>query len=333
MLASRPMCTLGWIAALLLAVLPCRSQTALREQLKTGGIPSSSFTDVELNEVVDGASAAGPLYVYFVYVRVKGEALIGNPHLVRYDRSAGTTLRSDLQWDEKDGCCGSPDGIEFVDEYLLISFHDTPSASSVLILDQKLTLVEILYGFGIVRVAPDQIVLTENMRHFAPVHPERLEFVDLDTGAAKELYPPKGDALRKNFAREHRAHIPTEEICKQLEDDPCDPEQYDEDITILGSDGKGRFALAVNRDAFHATQKDEAPVDVASQSALYLYERGKGGWQYCENKISREESKVMVSEHDGYDKVKTACVPDLPVVVDMSTSDSSPYPMPVRRAK
>jgi len=333
MLASNRMRTLGWIAALLFAVLPCCSQTTLREQLQHAGIPDSSFSKAELDEIVDGVSANKDRYVYFAYLRTKGEMLAGYPLVLRYDQKTGAILRSKLQPDKKDECCGAPDGIDFADDYLLLSFHDNPSASSVLALDNKLQLVEILYGFGTYQIAPDQVVLTENMMHFAPVHPERLEFVDLRTGATKELYPPKGDALRERFAREHEMHMPSEEICRQL-NDPCDPELYDEGISVLGTDRKGRFALVAGREGSHATKKDEAPATVASQLALYLYERGKSGWFYCEAQISEVEAKALIHEYEnGYDSVKTRCVPDQPVVPDMSTSDFSPFPSPSRRVK
>ena len=335
MLDCNRLCILGWIAVLLLAVLPCRSQTTLREQLQSGGIPASSFSKAELDEIVDGVSANKGQYVYFAYLRTKGEMLTGYPHLLRYDQNTGAILRSELQLDKDDECCGAPDGIELVDDYILLSFHYNPSASSAVVLDQRLKMVELFYGFWIRRVAPNQIVMIEDMMHFAPVHPERLEFVDLHTGAARELYPPKGDVLRKHFAHENEIHMPSEEICQQLENDLCDPDLYDEDIRILGSDGKGKFALVIYREAAHETMKDDDQASAIYQSVLYLYQKGKSGWLYCEKQLSADEAKDLTDKNDenGFYKVRTRCIPDQVVVPDMSTSDFSPFPNPQRRAK
>jgi hypothetical protein len=325
---------LGWIACFLFVLPNCYSQYSLRNDLTQAGIPLTSFSNAELDEAVDGTDASKQPYLYFVYVRRDGDSLTGNPHLVRYDQNTGAVLRSELQVDEKDNSCGSPLLIEFVDEYLLLSFHINPSANSVVVLDQQLKMVELFYGFDMFRVARNQIVTTEDMIHFAPVHPERLEFLDLQTGTTKELFPPKADPLREQFARENGKHEPSDEICRQLENDPCDPELYDEDISILGADGKGQFALVANREASHATKKNEVPVTVASQSALYLYEQGKSGWLYCEKLISKDEANALVNvRENSYDRVKTRCVPNQQVVPDMSTSDFSPFPNPQLRAK
>jgi len=294
----------------------------------------TSFSKAELDEIVDGAGANKDQYVYFAYLRTKGEMLTGKPQVLRYDQKTGAILRSEVQLKEKVISLGSPDDVEFVDDYVLLSFHYNPSASSVVVLDQQLKIVELLYGFEISRVARNQIVMVENMMHFAPVHPERLEFVDLHTGANTELYPPKGDTLRERFALESEKHMPSVEVCKQLENDLCDPKLYDEDVSFLGSDGNGRFALVAARDASHATKKDEVPVTVASESALYIYQQGKSGWLYCEMQVSEDEAKALIGQDkNGYDSVKARCIPNLPVVADMTTAGFNPFPHPQRRAK
>jgi hypothetical protein len=320
------------MTAFLWLALSSTGQT-LGDLLHSAGVPAAGLAKAEIEESINGTNAVSGQYVYVVYVLVKGDLISGYPHLLRYDTKTGAILRSNLQLGEKDECCGSPLGIEFVSGYLILSFHDNPSASTVVVLDKKLAFVELLYGFGVHEIAPNQIVLTENMIHFAPVQPERLQFVDLRTGAAAELYPPKDDLLRKRFAQEHRLHMPTEETCREM-NDPCDPEMYDEDISVLGADGRESFALIAYRDALHAIHKEETPVRVASDSALYLYLRGRGGWLYCEEPISQDEARDLIADDaNGYARVKARCTPNQPVVPDLTTSEFNPFPAPSRRLK
>ena len=301
--------------------------------LHSAGVPTASFAKAETEEGINGTTAASGRYVYVVYLRVNGGLIAGYPHLLRYDTKSGLIRRSELKLGEKDNCCGSPEGIEFAGDYLILSFHNTPSSSSIAVLDKRLRLVELLFGFGVYQIAPDQIVLTEGMVHFAPVHPERLRFVDLRSGAAAELYPPGGDLLRMRFAQEHKVHMPAEESCREM-NDPCDPRIYDEHISVLGADQTGRFALIAGRDALHATRKEQNPVSVVSESALYLYRRRKNGWLYCEETISRDESRILIGDNRNiYERVKSRCTPDKPVAPDKSTADFNPFPPPSRRLK
>ncbi len=333
-LPSNRLRTLLWIAALLFAALPCRAQTTLREQLRSAGILADSFSKAELDEIVDGVKASNAQYVFFAYLRTEGDRLTGYPRLVRYDQTSGTILRSDLKFDEKDQCCGAPDGIQFLDNNLLLSFHYNPSASTLLVLDQNLQTVEIMYGFDVERVAPHQLIMTEGMMHFAPIHAERLQFVDLGTGATQELYPPMNDALRVAFNAKNKKLMPPDDICHSFENDYCDPAMYDEGVTTIGTDGNGRFALVAGWNSSHVTSKGGDPVDIASESVLYLYEQGKDGWLYCEQELSEGEANALTSNYKGgFEGVKARCHPNQKVVPDMTTSDLSPFPEPSRLVK
>lgn len=335
MLVSGRIQTLGWIAALLFAALPCFSQpTTLREELKSAAIPETSFSETELNELVNAVNGTNAPYVFLAYLRIDDEEPGGKPHFVRYDQTSGAILRSQLKLGPEDECCLAPENIQFVDDYVLVSFDLNPSASTVLVLDRNLNLAEKVYGYWINRVGKNQIVMVEDGVHFDFVHPGRAEFVDLSTGGTKELYPPKGDNLRRRFARKHQLHMPLARICRQQRDDPCNPNIYDETLSILGTAEQGHFALVVHREANHSMKMDEEPVVVASESALYLYQRGKAGWLYCSVKIAEDEAASLREETESrYDEVKTLCIPSLPVVPDMSTANYSPFPKPQRLKK
>ncbi|MFZ0746691.1 MAG: hypothetical protein WAM85_19950 [Terracidiphilus sp.] len=311
------------IAALLIA-LSSRAET-LRDVLKSNGIPEVSFSKVDLDENVNGAAANEEAYVLVVYVRVIGDLLTGYPQLVRYDRHSGAIRRSEIKPEDEDKCCGSPNSIEFIGDFAILSFHINPSASAMMVLGKELNLVTTLYGFDVHEVAPDQIVFIENMIHFAPAHPERLQFADLRSGKKTELYPPKGDVLRAEFAREHAKHMPPQATCEKF-NDPCEPELYDEDIDFLGVDGHGTFVFTVHRDASHATEEGQPPDSVASEAALYRYTGNSNAWFYCEEKLSEDEARALGGPrgHNG-STIKDRCTPTLPVEPDMSNSDYSPF--------
>ncbi len=289
------------ILVFICAALPCAAQT-LAEELHAASVPTNSFSAADLAQTINAAHATDAGFTYVASVRVgKNNTLEGSPQIIRYDEATGTIMRRDLKTDDE-MCCGSPDGIDFTRNYILFSFHNTPSANTVLAADHNLNLVEVLYGFDFHEIAPDQVIFIENMIHFASTHPERIMLADVRIGAAQELYPPKGDRLRAAFSREHKASMPHPDVCAAL-NDPCDPDNYDEDIQFLGADSPGRFAIRVTRNAVHAMAKDSEPESVVSESALYVYAERNGSWFYCEAPAT------------GRPLERPACQPNLPVAV------------------
>ncbi|HEV2448634.1 MAG TPA: hypothetical protein VGS58_22025, partial [Candidatus Sulfopaludibacter sp.] len=161
--------TLVLIAAWLLA-LPGSAET-LREFLKANAIPATSFSKAELDEEVNGASGARNQSVMAVYVRIKDDAVTGDPRVVRFDKNSGTVQRAEVKPENEDMCCGSPDGIELMGDFAVLSFHINPDAETMLVVGKDLKLATTLYGFDVREVGPGQVVFIENMVHFAPVHP------------------------------------------------------------------------------------------------------------------------------------------------------------------
>lgn len=306
---------LGWIACLLFVLPNCYSQYSLRKELAQAGIPLTSFSEAELDEAVDGTGASKQPYVYFVYVRRNGNLLTGLPRLVRYDQSTGAILRSELQLKEDDPyCCGSPDGFEFLDDYLLLSFHYNPSAGAILVLDKDLKLLRSLDGFDVQRVAMNQLVIVENMVHFAPVHPERLQWADLSKNIALEIYPLQNDILRNQFSEDYSKQMPA--ACKKSLE-LCGYGRFDEGCTYLGGDGQGRFVFQCGRSASYQTKEMKEPVNYASDSAIYIFDHSPNGWVHCEQAISEDEATALDTEGTkGYDKIKSRCTPKLPVIPD-----------------
>ena len=309
----------GAFLALTVAVLACQAQT-LRDELRTAGIPETQFPSAELGQTVNATSARGGTTTYLAYMRVDAnQHFRGSPQVLRYDSATGMIARKELPPGDEERCCGSPLNITITHNYELFEFHDTPSASTVLAADKSLKPVAVLYCFGMKEIAPDEVVFTEDMVHFAPAHPERLRVVDLRSGTTEEIYPPKGDKLRVEFARVHERKMPSQKIC-QAENDPCDPTYYDESVEFVSA-GERQLKLRVSRDAAHVIAKDQEPETVASQEALYIYWQTVSGWRYCEMELRDKNS-----EDEG-------CVPNLPVVADVDTDETGALPIFLRKEK
>ncbi len=305
----------GWLAVFLFSIPGCYSQYSLRMDLTEAGIPVTTFSKAELDELVDGTGASKNPYDYFVYVRRDGDSLTGLPRLVRYDENTGEIIRSELQLKKDDPyCCGSPDGIKILDDYLLLYFHYNPSASVILVLDNSLRLKRSLDGFDLQKVAPNQIVLTENMVHFAPTHPERLQWVDLSKDIDLEIYPLKNDTLRNRFIHDFVKHMPI--ACKQS-DQLCDYGLIEEGCVYLGGNGRTEIAYDCGRSANYQAKKGNESTPYFTDSAVYLYAHNSKGWVYCAQPISEGESAALDKEGTkGYEKIKSRCTPKLAVIPD-----------------
>ena len=147
--------------ALIAALVPALTTPAetLREFLKSNRIPETSFSKAELDEGVNGSVASRNEIVLAAYVRLKGELLTGNPHMVRYDGKSGAILRSDIKPEDEDTCCGSPEQIEIAGDFAILSFHINPSAETMVGVGKDLKQVATLYGFNVHEVAPGKIVI------------------------------------------------------------------------------------------------------------------------------------------------------------------------------
>lgn len=308
----------------------CGAQT-LQGELSKAGIPASGFNSAELAQTVNAASTRDGDSLYLAYMRVDANNMLtGSPQLVRFDAKSGALVRKELEAGEKENCCGSPLGIQFTAKYVLTSFHNTPSASTFLVTDKSLRLVEVLFGFDVHEIAPDVVVFTKNMIHFAPEHAERKQVIDLSSGSSQELYPPKGDALRAEFARIHEQHMPSPEACGEA-NDPCDPNIYDESLIYREGAKPGQFELVVSRTAEHDWVSKGEVQEWPVQIAVYTYARGKRGWLYCERDETAQRLNKSL-EHAIPPEKDQGCEPNLPVVPD-SSSPKGPFPGVIRMVK
>ena len=273
------------LAALIARNVPLRAET-LQEFLRTHGIPTSSVPGYALSQTV----LPGP-FAQSAGLAVAAWSLPGSMagtwplHLIRLDKLSGATTDGKVRLRADDICAGALLDIQLVAGFALLQTHINPSAGCLLVVDPALRLRHTFYGFAPEEVELGRVVLTENMIHFAPVHPERLQVADLASGETRELYPLKDDPLRAQLARQNAASMPSAEVCARM-NDPCQPGLFDETIVALASNNRGRFAIVVDQEAEHRIV-DEAPTKtVAEQSVLYIYQRAAAGWTWCEFLLS-----------------------------------------------
>jgi len=311
------------ILLLLCTGIGCGAQT-LREDLERAGIPQASFSRAELAQTVNATSASNGDLKYSVYMRVGADQLLsGSPEIVRFDTKSGAVLHKELNAQGNAECCGSPLELQFTRSYVLASFHDNPSANTVLVIDDKLRLIELLYGFDMHEIAPDVVVFTQDMVHFAPAHQARMRVVDLRAGTSQEVYPPKGDPLREAFAKLNQQHMPPAADCEAA-NDPCDANVYDETLEFRPGKLPGRFEIGVVREEDHAWVNKGAVVEHPFARATYTYQLTRTGWLYCAHELSAARLVSSVAENMPAEEPES-CEPHLPVVADMAGSDS-PFP-------
>jgi hypothetical protein len=312
------------MALLLLVALTSPAET-LKELLRANRIPAASFTETELAEDVQGEGSSNDLQIVFAFRQHNGDLLFGPLHLVHFDKTSGAIVRRDLKLKHEETCDGSLLGVSFLHDFTVLELHLTPSAACLVVLNKNFEVTQELYGFGWTEIAPYQVVIIEDMIHFAPVHPERLQVVDLHSGKVAELYPPQGDKQRAHLIAEHAKHLPQYQTCARM-NDPCDPKLFDEMIESLATDGQGHFAFLASQFANHATMEEQPPVMVARQTIIYIYRQDKAGWHYCEQKVTGSDEKVLAKELKlHFDQVAMRCTPNLPVVPDMSTASFNPF--------
>lgn len=313
----------AFISLLLIPSLPAPANT-LRDLLAKEDIPSFSFSSSDLQSKVWSSAFindSGEKYLAYFLSPHKGRTK--DIYIVKFDPTSGKLLRSTVH--ESEPCLGALWDLTKVDDYLLISPNSSPSAGCLLVINKKLAQTQILYGFLPKRVGQNQIVLIENMIHFAPVHPERLQFADLSRRTTRELYPPKDDPLRERLARENAEHMPSNRICMQM-NDGCDPKIFDESIDNFTTIGQDRFALLVTQSASHRVPHGELAAKAGPQSVIYIYAlEGTSGWKYCEKEISSAHAASIPSMQNWkFNQVEGVCTPNRPAIPEMSTAVMNP---------
>jgi hypothetical protein len=316
------------LAAGLLAAANVRAET-LRQVLQQNGIPISGFLPAELQAQVSSSAAdSNAEAVFLAYPAERGEEMIGPPlSVVVYHRTTRKVVRRAIAPGEtSDECTGSVLGISEQAGYILVETHINPSASCTMVLDADLRVRHTLFGWSVARLGTAGVLLEEDEVHFAPVHPLRLEVFDLAGGRRQEVYPPDGDALRAQFSRELRPHLPSDSWCRE-HNHPCDASSFDEELgEAVFADAAGtKFGLIVTYDA--GGFGEDAGRVIGSRSVLYIYRRSADSWTYCQERLSENEVESRQRRlKDDLEAVAAGCMQGTAVKVTPKDSPFSQVP-------
>jgi hypothetical protein len=88
---------------------------------------------------------------------------------------------------------GSPGQIEAFGDGWAVATHLNPSAGQVLVVDASLATLAVIQGYGPRALAPDLLIVSRNLMHFAPAHDEALLLYRRGAAAPIALYPPAID--------------------------------------------------------------------------------------------------------------------------------------------
>jgi hypothetical protein len=286
-----------------------RAET-LREVLQQNNIPVTGIAPAALEaQVSSGVAGRSGDSSFLAYPSVAPDETLGPPlHVAAYNRSTQKLVYRAIGAQEtSDECFGSALAISGQGSYLLVETHINPSASCTLVLDAELRVRNALYGWAVAALGVHEIVAEEDEVHFAPVHPLRLEIVDLETGREQEIYPPDGDPLRQQFSRDLGRYLPPKSWCNE-HDHPCDPGSFDEDLreTVAADAAGTKIAFVATYDA--SGFGDDAERAIGTRSVLYVYRRTESGWNYCQQQLADGTVESMERRlKSDFDQVVQGC--------------------------
>jgi len=171
-------------AAIALTLLvPQDAQRPLRDLFTDLRVPTDGFSKAELAQTtLDWSTAESGDKRVVVYRLPNGNY---RPHfIVGYKQGSAKWIHREIPAE-----MGSPLDVQFLNDRLIVPSHQSPSAGTIAILGNDLSLKSTFGGFLPVAIAPDLIVIGRNLVHFAPAHPEALAVFDVATNRLAPLYP------------------------------------------------------------------------------------------------------------------------------------------------
>jgi hypothetical protein len=174
---------------------------------------------------------------------------------------------------------GSAMGISERDGVIAIDTHINPSAGCVLILNRDLSFSAGLWGWVLGSIN-GQLIVQEDMVHFAPTHSARLFVYDPHRKKATHIYPPENDPARQEFSAALRRFLPSDEWCKQA-NHACDPETFNTDVDHFAIDQRANefsFDAVMDAEGFDDKSGDGAEETIPSRTIHYVCRFRNGEW-------------------------------------------------------
>lgn len=176
------------LAALLLQSNHGHEWPTLREELMKHGLEGAQVAGIDDIERRITSYAVGSDNQWFAiaYYRHEGESL-GQLRVRTLDRRANHWRYAVFDPDVLKG--GSALRIARAGRWVYLDLHINPSAGSLIVLDQNLTVKRRLAGWSSLLLDDERVVYENNMVHFAPYHPASATLYDPSSDREEKLYP------------------------------------------------------------------------------------------------------------------------------------------------
>ena len=122
-------------------------------------------------------------------------------------------------------CLGAAVSINRVGGLLYLGLHLSPSAECMLVLDGKLEVHDVRYGWFVAGFSNSQVVYEHSTVHFAPAHPLVLSLYDPHEKKETQLYPSEQDSFRSDFIEKLKGLFPLDRC--QGPNCASQPEQFE----------------------------------------------------------------------------------------------------------
>ena len=180
----------------------------------------------------------------------------------------------------------------------------TPSAGCILVLNQDLSVDNVLAGVIETFLPSGSLLYLGDMVHFADVHPETLWAYDPRKGVSTQLYPQSDDPFRAAFSA-RLAKAMNEQQCN-TNNWGCDPSRFTSaiDLPIAVNDETGSFAFHVHLDpeGFVTYEEAQDSGHWDDDEYVYVYQLSPLRW--------REFSLYDLKPKFGTDSLKDLLTPE-----------------------
>lgn len=237
-------------------------------------------------------------FVVAYYERQENSDLLTPPlHVLRYIRKPRRWMQADLLGASAPSgmppdaaCTGSAVALHRAGGFLYVGLHLNPSAECTLVLNGKLDLKQILFGWYVAGFQNGNIVYEHNTTHFAPTHPLVVSLYDPVGAKDTQLYPPESDPYRSDFIDELQ-HIMGVDRCTG-ENCASDPEKFESEIAeSTSNDRTNSFAFIVQYSPVGFVRADEIESPDLNRKIVYVYRITRDSIDHAEFPASEMKSR------------------------------------------
>ncbi len=278
------------LATLTLCLAPALSCETLGNVLAARNVAADNVAANDLEQPITSfaVSADNSPFLIAYYDDDGSGSLPSVLHVLRYDKRTHDLRRTDLHGADvpfhgfhgvmeqvSNTCMGSVLAVSERQGFITIETHINPSAGCVLVLTPDLHFNAGLWGWVLARL-DGEIILRDNMIHFAKIHDARLSLYDPRERKTASIYSAYADDARQHFSAELKKHLPSSEWCAS-ENNPCDPKSFSTDIDhviVHEQERSFEFDARMDADGFG----EDAAQSVPPKTVHYICRQSEGRW-------------------------------------------------------